>query len=102
MANAPLIPEVAERSRLLTSPSGQLMPPADYPGLFTCKIYERPAIGCVFRNGTVVVMPDHADRSGLFTIFSHMRALEKADYVTDIVWEWQVTRRIEDVSDLTE
>jgi hypothetical protein len=86
----PLLEDAVVRSRKLAD--GQMLdPPADFPVLFSCKYAGQPSIGCVYRNGAVVVMHDRMLHGGVCA-FSNVRAAEECDAVTEIKWEWGVVR----------
>jgi hypothetical protein len=84
--------EAAERSRRLPDEQ-QLEPPAGMPALFTCRYRGEPAVGAVFRNGAVCVMPDRCTyETGGPCSFGCLRSVEESGQVEDIVWEWGVVR----------
>src|SRR5689334_5678308 len=88
--NDPSESEAAARSRALQD-GQQLNPPARWPALFTCRYMGEKAVGCVFRNGCVCVMPDRCERFGP-GVWNNLRAVEESDQITHVVWEWDVSR----------
>lgn len=72
--------------------SAQLDPPAEFPVIFSCKVNGGSAIGCVYRNGVVSIVPDKCDEKRMPQAFSRMAVIEESDYITDVEWEWQVKR----------
>lgn len=89
----PSLEDAVVRSRQLPDKS-LLDPPADFPVLFSCKYSGQPSIGCVYRNGAVVILHDRMQHGGI-CVFNNMRAVDESESVTAIVWEWMVARLVE-------
>ena len=89
--------EVVVRGRQLTD-GKQLDPPGDWPVVFSCKYHGVDSIGCVFLNGAVMVMPNRCSRQAGPCGFCHFGAVEHSTHITDIRFNWQVTKSAEEVS----
>ncbi len=68
--------------------------PEKLPAMFDCLLKgQHPAIGVVFPNGIVVVMPDAVScESGGPCIWDGLLAMEQFGQVSEVRWEWTVTR----------
>jgi hypothetical protein len=86
--------DVVERSRQLAD-GEQLDPPGEMPALFTCSYGGQPAVGAVFRNGAVCIWPDHVEPSLGPCAYTNMRAVEQSEAVTDVLWQWGVSRLLD-------
>lgn len=86
--------EVVERSRAM--PDGEmLVPPAEFPAMFTCLYHDQPATGCVYPVGCVCVMPDEFGYLNPSPcIWNNVRNLEADGRVKDIRWDLCVTRLV--------
>lgn len=90
----PSCSDAVVRSRLLAS-GEQLDPPARMPALFTCRYRGAPSVGCVFRNGAVMIMPDRCSYEAGPCVYDNLRSAEESGEVAEIVWEWAVVRLVE-------
>jgi hypothetical protein len=90
---APELSDVIVRSRELGK-SEQLDPPADWPVVFSCRYHGVEAIGCVYLNGVIVIMPNRFTPGTGPLLVCNWKAVETEGLVTDIVFEWQVTKNV--------
>lgn len=90
---APELSEVIVRSRELGSDE-QLDPPAEWPVVFSCQYHGAEAIGCVYLNGLVMIMPNRCSPNAGPVVVSNWRSVEQDGVITDIRFEWQITRLV--------
>lgn len=87
----PSLADVIVQSRKLEGKQ-QIVPPADWPGLFGCDYRGFRAIGCVYRCGVVFIVPDELEHSPGPVAFQNMKAVDESPDVKNITWEWGVVR----------
>lgn len=90
---APELSDVIVRSRELQR-GKQLDPPAEWPVVFSCRYHDVESIGCVFLNGFTTIMPNQCVPGTGPLMVSHWGGVESNGAITDIRFEWQVTRSV--------
>lgn len=97
-----LVPDVVERSRKV-SDDAFLDASENWPALFSCSYRGCPSTGFVAPNGVVFIMPHVPGARCGPLVCRHFREVDRLTMeaqITDIRWEWQVTRRpTEDVEE---
>lgn len=92
---APELSDAIVRGRKLIA-CQWLDPPADFPVLFSCRLHGIEATGCVLRDGEVLITTNRRFACVYPAMFTNFRAVEESQWVSEIKWEWQVTRSVED------
>lgn len=90
---APELSEVIVKSRELQG-GEQIDPPEEWPVVFSCRYHGAESLGCVFLNGIVMIMPNHCVPGTGPLVVQNWRAVESDGVVTDIRFDWVVTRSI--------